>query len=96
MPPSRSTPSSSHSLPQHTGSLASAPRATSVHATSDDFVFLSDRFSQTTDLYAGTTFLARIPVVTTAFAAGAGQVHFVAGADRTLRAIDFFRARTHR
>ncbi len=78
------------SLPQHIGTIESAPRASSVHATSDDFVFVSDRFGQTTDLFAnGATLLARMPVVTTAFASFSGQTHFVAGPNRTLRAVDF-------
>lgn len=78
------------SLPQHIGTIESAPRASSVHATSDDFVFVSDRFGQTTDLFAnGAALLARMPVVTTAFAAFSGQTHFVAGPNRTLRAVDF-------
>jgi hypothetical protein len=78
------------SLPQHVGTIESAPRASSVHATTDDSVFVSDRFGQTTDLFAnGTTLLARMPVVTTAFAAFSGQTHFVAGPNRTVRAIDF-------
>lgn len=77
-------------LPQHIGTIESAPRASHVHATSDDFVFVSDRFGQTTDLFAGgTTLLARMPIVTTAFAAYSGQTHFVAGPNRTIRAINF-------
>jgi len=77
------------SLPQHIGTIDSAPRATSVHATSDDFVFVSDRFGQTTDLFAnGAALLARMPVVTTAFASLSGLTHFVAGPNRTLHAID--------
>jgi hypothetical protein len=78
------------SLPQHIGTLDSAPRATSVHATANDEVFVSDRFGQTTDLFAGgTTLLARMPIVTTSFATSAGQTHFLAGPDRTLHAVDF-------
>ncbi|MFL6246287.1 MAG: hypothetical protein ACJ74H_09700 [Thermoanaerobaculia bacterium] len=76
-------------LPQHIGTLSSAPRASSVHATENDEVFISDRFGQNTDIYLGTTFLGRVPVITTSFAASSGQVHFVAGSDRTLRAVDF-------
>jgi hypothetical protein len=77
-------------LPQHIGTIESAPRASAVHATSDDTVFVSDRFGQTTDFFAGgTTLLARMPIVTTAFAAFSGQTHFVAGPNRTVRAIDF-------
>lgn len=77
------------SLPQHVGTLASAPRASSVHATTNDEVFVSDKFGQTTDLYSGSVFLARMPLVTTSFAASSGQTHFVAGPDRKLRAVDF-------
>lgn len=78
------------SLPQHIGTIESAPRASSVHATSDDSVFVSDKFGQTTDFFAGgTTLLARMPIVTTAFAAFSGQTHFVAGPNRTLHAVDF-------
>lgn len=78
------------SLPQHIGTIDSAPRASSIHATADDFVYVSDRFGQTTDLFAnGAALLARMPVVTTAFAALAGQTHFVAGPNRTIRAVDF-------
>jgi hypothetical protein len=78
------------SLPQHIGTIESAPRASAVNATSDDFVFVSDRFGQTTDLFAnGAALLARMPVVTTAFASFSGQTHFVAGPNRTLRAVDF-------
>ncbi|MDP9193076.1 MAG: hypothetical protein M3P06_15365 [Acidobacteriota bacterium] len=78
------------SLPQHIGTLESAPRASAVHATSDDSLFVSDRFGQTTDLFAGgQTLMARMPIVTTAFAAFSGQTHFVAGPNRTVRAVDF-------
>jgi hypothetical protein len=77
------------SLPQPIGTLQSAPRANSVHATSDEHVFVSDRFGQTTDLFSGTTLLARVPLVTTAFAASSDRTHFVAGPDRTIRVVDF-------
>lgn len=76
-------------LPQHIGTLTSIPRANSVYATSDDEVFISDRFGQGTDVYSGTTFLGRVMLVTTSFAASAGEIHFIAGPDRTLRAVDF-------
>lgn len=77
------------SLPQHVGTLESAPRASSVYATTNDEVFVSDRFGQTTDLFSGAAFLARMPLVTTSLAASPGQVHFVAGPDRKLREVDF-------
>jgi hypothetical protein len=76
-------------LPQHIGTLTSIPRASSVHATADDEVYISDRFGQGTDVYDGTTFRGRVMVVSTSFAASIGEVHFVAGPDRTLRAVDF-------
>ncbi|HEV7763607.1 MAG TPA: hypothetical protein VGQ76_01275 [Thermoanaerobaculia bacterium] len=77
------------SLPQGIGTLATIPRGSSVHATADDFIFISDRFGLSTDLFLGTTRLSTMQVGTTAFAASAGQTHFVAGPDRTLRAVDF-------
>ncbi|HYC59079.1 MAG TPA: hypothetical protein VEK79_05885 [Thermoanaerobaculia bacterium] len=76
-------------LPQNIGSLTSAPRANAVHATSDELIFVSDRFGQTTDLFSSTIFLERIPLVTTAFAASGDQTHFIAGPDRTVRAVNF-------
>lgn len=76
-------------LPQHIGTLASAPRASAVHATVNDEVFISDRFGQNTDIYLGNALLGRVPVVTTSFAASSGQVHFISGTDRTVRAVDF-------
>lgn len=76
-------------LPQHIGTLASAPRASAVHATADDEVFISDRFGQFTDIYLGTAFLGRVSVVATSFAASSGDVHFLSGTDRTIRAVDF-------
>ncbi|HEU4887300.1 MAG TPA: hypothetical protein VFV49_05395, partial [Thermoanaerobaculia bacterium] len=77
-------------LPQHVGTLSSAPRATAVHATPDDEVYISDRFGQNTDIYSGLTFVARLPLVATSFAAlPSGKMHFLAGPDRTVRAVDF-------
>jgi hypothetical protein len=76
-------------LPAHIGTLTSIPRASSVHATPDDEVFISDRFGQGTDVYSGTTFRGRVMLVATSFAASAGEIHFIAGPDRTLRAVDF-------
>jgi hypothetical protein len=74
------------SLPQRIGTLTSASRPTAVHATSDNHVFASDRFG--TDVFSGTASLGRLSISATSFAAFSGQTHFVAGADRTIRAID--------
>ncbi|MGZ5473923.1 MAG: hypothetical protein ACXW31_12690, partial [Thermoanaerobaculia bacterium] len=79
---------STPSLPQRTGELDSLPRAAAVHATGD-MVFVSDAIGQNTDVFAGTTRIARLNVGTNAFAASADGVHFTAGTDRTLRAVNF-------
>ena len=76
------------SIPQHTGELKASARAVAVHATGDT-VLLSDAFGVSTDVYSGTTKLGTLPVGANAFAAGSDSVHFVAGPDRTLRAVDF-------
>lgn len=78
------------SLPQGTGALETFPRATAVHATSDNYIFVSDRFGQNTDMFSGTTRLARVPFGATSFTPSATPfVHFIAGPDRTVRAVDF-------
>lgn len=77
------------SLPQGTGALEAMPLAASVHVTPDGYVFVSDRFGQNTDVFTGTTRVARIPVGTNAFAPSSSLAHFAAGPDRTLRALDF-------
>ncbi len=71
------------SLPQNTGSLETV-RATAVHTTTEGLVLASDAFGLNTDLFSGSTRLARLPIGANSFAQG----HFVAGPDRTLRAID--------
>ncbi|HET8772506.1 MAG TPA: hypothetical protein VFP80_01895, partial [Thermoanaerobaculia bacterium] len=76
------------SIPQRTGELASLPFATAVHATGD-MVLVSDVFGQNTDVFIGSSRVARLTVGTNAFAAFANGVHFTAGADRTLRVVDF-------
>lgn len=77
------------SIPQHTGELTTVVRAAAVHADAGGAIFVSDAFGQTTDVFAGTTSLARLPIGASSFAAGMNGVHFVAGPDRTLRAVDF-------
>ncbi len=78
------------SLAQKTGQLDSFPAATAVHATPDNFVYVSDRFGQNTDVFSGTARLARLPFGATSFAPAPSRVqHFVAGPDRTVRVVDF-------
>lgn len=79
---------STPALPQRTGELTSLPRAASVHAAGDQ-VFVSDVFGQNTDVFVGTSRIARLPVGANAFEAFANGVHFTAGTDLTLRAVDF-------
>lgn len=74
-------------LPQRTGSLESLSRSASVHAALG-FVFVSDDLGQSTDVFSGTTRLARLAYGSTSLAATASGAYFVAGPDRTLRAID--------
>jgi hypothetical protein len=76
------------SIPQRTGELASLPFATAVHA-AGDMVLVSDVFGQNTDVFIGSSRVARLSLGTNAFAAFANGVHFTAGADRTLRVVDF-------
>jgi hypothetical protein len=77
------------SVPQRTGELATL-RAASVHAAPDGTLFVSDALGLNSDVFAnGTTRTARLPVGTNAFAAATNNVHFTAGPDRTVRAIDF-------
>jgi hypothetical protein len=78
----------SPSIPQRTGELASLPFSAAVHAAGDR-VFVSDVFGQNTDVFSGTSRIARLAVGTNAFEAFAGGVHFTAGNDRTLRIVDF-------
>jgi hypothetical protein len=76
-------------LPQNIGTLDAMPVATSVHTANDNHVYVSDFFGQLTDVFSGTTRVARLPFGATSFAAAADRVHYIAGPDRTIRAIDF-------
>lgn len=78
----------SAALPQQTGTLATVAGASAVHTPGDGYVVVSDRFGRNTDLFAGITYIARIPFGATALAAWAPQTYFFAGGDRTLRALD--------
>jgi hypothetical protein len=65
-------------------------RATSVHAAPDGTLFVSDVVGLNTDVFTGgTTRTARLPLGTNSFAAAANNVHFSAGPERTVRAVDF-------
>jgi hypothetical protein len=76
-------------LPQNTGTLEAMPSATAVHTANDNFIYVSDRFGQLTDVFSGNTRVARLPFGATSFAAAADRVHYIAGPDRTIRAVDF-------
>lgn len=76
-------------LPQNIGTLEAMPLATSVHIANDNHLYVSDRFGQLTDVFSGTARVARLPFGATSFAAAADRVHYLAGPDRTIRAIDF-------
>jgi hypothetical protein len=79
----------SPALPQGTGALATMPRASAVHVAEDGFVYVSDRFSRTTEVFSGSTRVATHPYSALSFAGSAGRVHYLAGGDLTLRAVDF-------
>jgi len=72
--------------PQGIGSLDTV-RASSVHVTAEGLVLASDNLRRNTDLFSGTTKLARMPFAAMSFAPSS-QGHFLAGPDRTLRAVD--------
>lgn len=74
------------SIPQNIGTLETV-RAASVHVTGDGSVLASDNLRRTTDLFAGTTRVARMPFAAMSFASSS-QAQFVAGPDRTLLAVD--------
>lgn len=76
------------SIPQRTGALDALPRAGAVHASSDGFLLVSDDVGQNTDVFSGTNRLARMPYGSTSFASTTTGALFVAGGDRTLRAVD--------
>lgn len=74
------------SIPQNTGTLDTV-RATSVHVTTDGLVVASDNIRRSSDLFSGTTRLARMPFATMSFASSS-QGQFLAGPDRTILAVD--------
>jgi hypothetical protein len=76
------------SLPQHTGTLDTGIRAANVHVT-NELIFVADPFGQTTKLFfPGGAAAGQLPFGSNAFAAALGGARFIAGPNRTLRAID--------
>lgn len=76
------------SIPQRIGSIESMPRSSGVHVGADGFVYVSDEIGQNTEIFSGTNRIARVPYGSTSYASSASGVLFVAGGDRTLRALD--------
>lgn len=76
------------SLPQRTGAIDALPRAAAVHATTDGFLFISDNLGQNSDIFSGNARVARVAYGATSFASTNLGAFFVAGNDRTLRAIE--------
>jgi hypothetical protein len=73
-------------LPQSTGSLESLARSAAVH-TANNLIFVSDELGQNTDVFSGTTKLARIGYGSNAFAPLGSDSIFVAGPQRIFRAL---------
>lgn len=76
------------SIPQRTGAIEAASGIAAVHAM-NGLLYASDNFGRSTEIFSGSTRIATVPVGTNAFAGSSGELHLVAGTDRTLRAIDF-------
>jgi hypothetical protein len=76
------------SLPQRTGKIDASSGIAAVH-TANGLLYASDNFGRTTEIFAGGTRLAIVPIGSNAFAGSGGELHLVAGTDRTLRAVDF-------
>ena len=75
-------------LPQRTGTLDTLPRPGAVHLGTEGFVYVSDEIGQNTDIFSGTTLVRRVPYGSLSFAPAISGALFVAGGDRTLRALD--------
>jgi hypothetical protein len=80
-------------LPQNTGTIDSFFRSAAVH-TNRGFLFVSDDLGQNTDILlpnssgSGASRFARVGYGTNAFLPLTGDLYFVAGTDRSVRAID--------
>jgi hypothetical protein len=75
-------------LPQRTGALESFPRSGAVHAGTEGFIYVSDEIGQNTDIFSGSSLIKRVPYGSLSFAPATSGALFVAGGDRTLRALD--------
>ena len=78
------------SLPQQTGTIEALPRSVAVHATPPNgLIYVSDDLGQNTDVFTSiTSKYARIPFGSLAFAQLTSTSAFMAGSDRTVRAVD--------
>lgn len=76
----------SPALPQHVNAIESLPAANSVNVTNGR-LYISDGLS--TEVFSGTVKESTQPYGASAFGTLASEIHFVAGRDRTLRAVDF-------
>lgn len=77
---------SSPAIPQHTSTIDTLPRASSVHV-ANQRIYVSDGLS--TDIISGTTRIGRIAVPSSELITLGNDEQWVAGNDRTLRAVDF-------
>lgn len=74
--------------PLSIGVVNAMPLATSVNL-EGDLLYVSDRFGRTTDVFRGLDRIARVPFGANSLAISMTGVHFVAGPDRSVRAVSF-------
>lgn len=79
---------STPSIPQRIDEVETLQRITAVHATSNGNVYVSDAFGQSTQVFSGTTSIGMMTVGANSLAPSAGTALFVAGTNRTLRAVE--------
>lgn len=75
-------------LPQKVGTVESLARSTAVHTLGNGLFFVSDDVGASSDVFSGLTRLARIPLGSNSLVALTTNIFFIAGPDRTVRAID--------
>jgi len=75
-------------LPQGTTPLESLPNSTAVHAGANNLVYVSDDLGLNTDIFSGTTRLARIGYGSNAFVQLTNDSFFAAGPQRIFRGLD--------
>lgn len=76
------------SVPQRTGGLETTVRAGAVHSGPDTTIYVSDDFGQNTQIFGGSTSFAVAPYGSTSLVMTDSNAVFLAGSDRTLRAVD--------